>query len=169
MVSAPTFRKNPTPPPKRTPEGYLAEGKVFDNTWGPGNSVNKQYGYWESSTTDLSKKLFTVAKGNKGTGARYTGVSEYGYVTEGRLGGGPDATPSWVDGTTTPGQATINRRAPLTPLGAVLLTAPEDQASLDTKGRGDFAAGNRTVVNRTTGRTREEEEDELRRGAILLR
>ena len=94
----------------------------------------------------------------------------------------PPDTPSWVDGTSTPALPQENRRAPIVPIGqpaqpaqptpsAILLTPPEDEASMDTKRvRGDFSSSNRTVVNRSTGRTREEEEDELlRSGAILLR
>jgi hypothetical protein len=82
----------------------------------------------------------------------------------------PAATkPAWIDGTATPGQAQINRRAPIVPIPSAILVQ-EDDASLDTKrplGSGDST---RPVVDRTTGRTRTEEEEENRlRGAVLLR
>jgi hypothetical protein len=144
----------------------------YDGTFGTGyGMVKERGGYGAKRKEDGSWGTFyQVDETSRFTSEKFTGDTPLGNVQDGVLGGpAPSATANWVDGTSTPGQATINRRAPLTPLGAVLLTAPEDQASLDTKGRGDFAAGNRTVVNRTTGRTREDEEDELRRGAILLR
>jgi hypothetical protein len=78
--------------------------------------------------------------------------------------------PNWVDGTSTPGQSTINRRAPITPLpGAILVN--EDQASADTKAPLGASSGSaRPVVDRTTGALRTEEEEEQRlKGAVLLR
>jgi hypothetical protein len=83
----------------------------------------------------------------------------------------PAVSPSWVNGSSSPGLPTENRRAPITPLpGAVLLQPGEDEASADTKRPLGVADGsNRPVVDRNTGRVRTEEDEELRRGAVLLR
>jgi hypothetical protein len=146
---------------KAVDAGGMRDGDV--NMWGTGGR-NQTYGYWESPSKDPTKKRFTV---DNLSPEPYTGQTEYGYATDGKLGG--STKPNWVDGTATQGQAQINRRAPITPLpGAILVQ--EDDASLDTKrplGSGDST---RSVIDRTTGRTRTEEEEENRlRGAVLLR
>ena len=138
------------------PKGTWRANKNYDGTYGA---------------------FYALDDTNRRTSQLYTGSTPWGDVYEGVLGGkAPSATPSWVDGSATPAAPiNENRRAPIAPIspapssGALLLTPPEDEASADTR-RGDFVDTSRTVVNRTTGRTREDEEDELlRNGALLLR
>ncbi len=146
---------------------------IWDKYAGYGNVETTEREAWkkrEESTTVTQLKgqetlFYTTGNGTPLNGTRDGMKFENGYKVDSAAA----AAPSWIDGTSTPGQATVNRRAPIVPIPSAILVK-EDDASLDTKRPLGSGTSNRPVVDRTTGRIRTEEEEENRlRGAVLLR